>query len=152
MELEIILGIIIGLIIGIVAVYVLMKSRNKTELVKMQAKYDVNLQQQIEDARKESNQQQRSTIKGKIGEQMAPMLPEFTEKYEPADARFIGTPIDYVIFKNMHTWNGGEKLPVEIILMDVKTGKSNTTPIQNAVKDAIQKQRVSFDILKPEID
>ena len=42
-------------------------------------------------------------LKGKIGEQMAPLLEEFYSKYDLADARFIGQPIDYIIFKNLST-------------------------------------------------
>lgn len=37
----------------------------------------------------------RASIKGKISEQIVPFLEQF--KYKPSDARFIGSPIDYVI-------------------------------------------------------
>src|SRR5207245_3957688 len=43
----------------------------------------------------------RVVLKGKIAEQMAPLFPEFRNHYDPADARFIGSPIDYIIFKNL---------------------------------------------------
>ena len=42
--------------------------------------------------RKDSVNRSRSTLKGRIAEQMAPLLPEFP--FASADARFIGNPID----------------------------------------------------------
>ncbi|MDG7008356.1 MAG: hypothetical protein JRN06_08965 [Nitrososphaerota archaeon] len=38
---------------------------------------------------------------GKIAEQMAPLLPGFLAKYNPVEARLTGSPIDYLIFRNM---------------------------------------------------
>jgi len=152
MESELIIGIIVGLVIGIVIVYIIMKTRIKSEFVKWKAEHEMDVQQRIEDAREDAVNHSRSTLKGKIGEQMAPLLPEFTERYEPADARFIGSPIDYVIFKNMSKRSNGEKDPIEIVLMDIKTGKSSKSTLQNAIRDAIKNNRVSFDVLKPEIE
>ena len=44
------------------------------------------------DIRKDSVNRSRSTLKGRISEQMPPLLPEFP--FASADARFIGNPID----------------------------------------------------------
>src|SRR5450759_1073258 len=71
----------------------------------------------------------RVVIKGKIAEQIAPLLPGFRESYHPADARFIGSPIDYLIFHNMSKGADCDD-PIEIILLDVKTGNSQLTPLQ----------------------
>ena len=62
-----------------------------------------------------------AVLKGKIAEQMAPLLPGFLAKYNPADARFIGSPIDHLIFRNMSQGDDSEE-PIEIVLLDVKTG------------------------------
>ncbi len=40
-----------------------------------------------------------ATVKGQIGERFAPFVPGFG--YEPADARFLGSPIDYVVFDGL---------------------------------------------------
>jgi predicted Holliday junction resolvase-like endonuclease len=47
-------------------------------------------------------------LKGKIAEQIAPLMPGFLAKYNPADARFIGSPIDYLIFRNMSKGDDSE--------------------------------------------
>lgn len=68
----------IGLIIGAFLVYFLMRS---------------TIQRKVKDARKESTNTQRSTIKGQITEQLVSLFPEFTEKFEVGDARFLGSPM-----------------------------------------------------------
>ena len=68
----------------------------------------------------------KAVLKGKIAEQMAPLWPGFLAKYNAADARFVGTPIDYLIFRNMSKGDDADD-PIEIVLLDITTGscKSN---------------------------
>ena len=47
-------------------------------------------------ARRESANQSRAVLKGKMAEQIAPLLPGF--EYWPADSRFLGDPVDYFVF------------------------------------------------------
>ena len=170
-----IIGIIIGVIVGTVVIYAIMQSRvsrnvqkmaismfdlqkvqlestfkqqAKTEFDKYVAEHEIEVKQRIEDGRKESVDSSRASLKGKIGEQMAPLLPEFIANYEPADARFIGTPIDYVIFKNMSKHSNDDPEPLEIVMLEVKSGNPSLTKIERAVKDAVDNQRVRFETLK----
>lgn len=96
----------------------------------------------------------RSALKGKINEQIAPLFPEFASKYVAADARFIGSPIDFIVFKNLHTLSAGaeEQKPVEIVFVEVKTGKSSMNRNERAVKTAVENLRVSYDLLKVSAD
>src|SRR6267154_6463393 len=75
-----------------------------------------NLLQQHDDivqgARKDSVDRSRSTLKGQIAEQMAPLLPGFP--YMPSDARFLGDPIDYVVFKGRADFGDAEDEPEEL--------------------------------------
>src|SRR5215813_8115106 len=83
-------------------------------------KLRLDFQQQIREATKRSVDQSRSTLKGQIAEQMAPVLPGFS--YLPADARFLGDPVDYVVFNGRtHLGNNGiSEQVLEIILLEVK--------------------------------
>ena len=63
--------------------------------VKIQASQQII--QAADKARKDSVKTQRNTLKGQIVEKMAPLLKEFTSKYNPAEANFLGAPIDYII-------------------------------------------------------
>ena len=106
----------------------------------------LDFQSQIKEATKRSVDQSRSTLKGQIAEQMAPVLPGFP--YLPADARFLGEPIDYVVFNgqtNLGTNGIGEE-ELEIILLEVKHGQSKLTPVQRAIAAAVGKGRVRFEV------
>ena len=101
----------------------------------------------VEKERADAVDTSRAVLKGKIAEQMAPMLPEFLAKYNPADARFIGSPIDYLIFRNMSKGDDSEN-PIDIVLLDVKTGSAGLNPVQKKIKEAAANKRVSFDVLR----
>lgn len=178
-SIELAIGLAVGLAIGIVIIYVIMKSRvmrdaqniasnlverQKQEFEKMakdtyiaqfenwKVNHEMNsVKPRIEAAKKQALESSRSTLKGRIGEQIAPLLPDFLKLYEPADARFIGTPIDYIIFKNMSKVSDNTDEPIEIVLLDVKTGTSSLTKIQKMIKTAVESGRVKFDILRPSI-
>ncbi len=106
-----------------------------------------------EKKRKNSLDTSRDVLKGKIGEQMAPLFPEFRNLYNPADARFIGTPIDYIIFKNLSKVHSAEEAPIEIVFVDVKTGKSTLTKSQQMIQDAVSgaKRRVGFHTVRLDV-
>jgi len=75
-------------------------------------------------------------IRGHIFEQQAPLL-KFPE--DMRDARFIGGPVDYVIFKNCS--KGG---PVEILFVEVKSGSSNLSKREELIKEAVLNKRVKW--------
>ena len=144
MELELLLTwAVIATIFLIIMVVVLIKLQKKHE-------GDVEkMKQSIQKTVDKSLDKQRSTTKGQINEQVAPFMPEFSEKYDASDSRFLGSPIDFVIFKNMSKFDKktkDEENPIEIIIVDIKTGKSKKlSQLQNAIKIACEEGRVSFD-------
>jgi predicted Holliday junction resolvase-like endonuclease len=72
---------------------------------------------------KDSVSRSRSTLKGRISEQMAPLLPEFP--YSLADARFIGNPIDFVIFDGYTQAKDENATSIDIVLVEIKKGKKS---------------------------
>lgn len=93
----------------------------------------------LKEERKEAIGRSRSVLGGKFTEQMAPYLPEF--KYDPTDARFIGSPIDLVVFPGLAT---GE--PTEVVFIEVKTGKSSRLPSrERKVKELIEAGKVRWE-------
>ncbi|HSD56583.1 MAG TPA: Holliday junction resolvase-like protein [Methanotrichaceae archaeon] len=88
----------------------------------------------------------RAVLKGKIGEQMAPVLPEF--RYNPADARFLGSPIDYIIFDGYSEAKEGRGKIRRIVLMDVKTGNARLSPIEKKVRDAVAAGSIEWETLE----
>lgn len=105
-------------------------------------------QKAIKTARKDSTNASRGILKGKIAEQLAPILPGFN--YLPADARFIGDPIDYIIF-NGYTQvkdEGDSGDDLEVIIADIKTGKASLSKQQRAIAKAIKAGRVRFETIR----
>ncbi len=49
----------------------------------------IELAQTVESERLDAVERSRSVLKGKIGEQLAPLLPEFLSAYNPSEARFL---------------------------------------------------------------
>jgi predicted Holliday junction resolvase-like endonuclease len=97
----------------------------------------------IETARKESVKGSRSTVNGKIQEQLVPVFPEFFSQFNPRDARFLGSPLDFVVFDGL---DGG---PVDrIVFVEIKTGKSPLADRERRVRDAIEAGRVEFQLLR----
>ncbi|MDA1262373.1 MAG: endonuclease [Planctomycetota bacterium] len=109
-------------------------------------------QSEIDLARKQSVKQSRHTIKGQMAEQMAPFLPGFD--YAPADSKFLGDPIDYVIFNGMTEARdgGGAFENLEVVLIDVKYGKAQLTPAQRAIAAAVDAGRVRFEVVRIDSD
>lgn len=92
--------------------------------------------------RKDSVNRSRSTLKGKITEQMAPFFPEFP--YSSADARFIGSPIDFVVFDGYTRAKDGDGQSVGVVLVEVKQGKGKLTRGESLIKRAVEEGRVSW--------
>jgi predicted Holliday junction resolvase-like endonuclease len=98
-------------------------------------------------ARRESVEKSRSSLKGQIAEQMAPLLSGFL--YDPADARFLGDPIDYVVFNGYTAVRGGSAAAgLEVVLLEVKQGGSTLTPFQKAVAASVEAGRVKFEVCR----
>lgn len=65
--------------------------------------------------RADAIQRSRSVIVGKVTEHIVPYLPEFN--YNPKDARFIGSPVDFVVFDRLD-----EGAVQQVVFIEVKTG------------------------------
>lgn len=88
---------------------------------------------------KDAIKKSREVLGGKFSEQLAPYLPGF--QYDPTDARFIGTPIDLLIFRGLSTGN-----PEEIVFLEIKSGKSNLSPKQREIRDLVNDGKVRWEI------
>lgn len=91
----------------------------------------------IKAVRKDSVNRSRSSLTGKIWEQIVSLIPGF--KYNPADMRFLGSPVDYIVFKGM------SKRDIEkVIFLEIKTGDSKLTEQQEKVKRAVKAGKVEW--------
>ena len=96
------------------------------------------MEEKIPAVREEAIKQSRAVLSGQFSEQIAPFLPDFP--YKPTEARFIGKPIDFIIFRGMD-----EKKIEEVVFVEVKTGKSSLNNSEKSLKDTIQNKKISWD-------
>lgn len=100
------------------------------------------LEQEREKIRKMAITQSRAVLGGKFVEQLAPYLPEF--KYDPTEARFIGSPIDLIVFPGLATGD-----PKEIVIMEIKTGKNcQLTPQQRKISQLVEGGMVRWELIQ----
>jgi predicted Holliday junction resolvase-like endonuclease len=98
--------------------------------------------------RKEALNRSRSIMRGFTTEQFAPFL---QEEWKPADYRFMGNPIDYIIFVGLSDVSDGKASDIsKVVLLDVKTGKSQLTKVQRRIRDAVNAGRVEFHVVNPD--
>lgn len=129
-----ILWLLLGSLLGVILSYLILLPLFRIRLEGWKREVEESL-------RREALERSRATLKGRIGEQMAPLLPQF--KYEPADARFIGSPVDYVIFEGH---SRGE--PEGVVFLEVKAGRSTLTPLERKLKEVVEGGRVRWETLE----
>jgi predicted Holliday junction resolvase-like endonuclease len=96
-------------------------------------------QTELEHGKKSAVVQSRAVLGGKFTEQMAPYLPEFS--YDPTEARFIGTPVDMVVFPGLAQGN-----PEEIVILEIKSGRNlQLTPQQKKIRQLIEEGMVRWE-------
>jgi len=135
-------SLIIPFILGLLIAYLYFSQ--KISVIRQEARNDLE-RWKIDctnEIRKDSVNRSRSTLKGRISEQMAPLLPEFP--FPSADARFIGNPIDFVVFDGYTKAKDEKADTISVVLVEVKKGKGKLTKEQSLIKKAVEEGRVSW--------
>ncbi len=137
--LDVILIIIIGLLLGGFFYFEL----RPTERKYTQEEFDQELARRLN--------QQRATVKGNVGENIAPHMREFIEKYEPADARYLGgKPVDYIVYKGYSRVKDTDEPIDAVVFVEVKTSKNATRGLdrnERKIKEAILNGKVEHDTI-----
>lgn len=87
--------------------------------------------------RSDAVQRSLAVTSGKVHEQLVPYLPEFA--FNPKDARFLGSPVDLVVFDGLS--DGDVR---RVVFLEVKTGSSALSPRERSVRDAIAARAVEW--------
>ena len=97
-----------------------------------------SLSKKIAAERADAVKKSRAVLGGLAGEQVAPFLPGFP--CNPADARFVGKPVDFVAFPGAA--DGGEIK--EILLVEVKSGEASLSKREREIKACVENGLVRF--------
>ncbi|PLV56767.1 Holliday junction resolvase-like protein [Thermotoga sp. SG1] len=111
----------------------------------LKREYEVKFQEwKMEEERRireDAISKSKSVIMGQVTEHLIPFFPEF--RYNPKDARFIGTPVDFVVFDGLSEGNLRR-----IVFVEVKTGKTgNLNTRERQVRDVVEKREVYWEKL-----
>lgn len=115
-------GIALGLGVGLLlaALYVLWWKARYTRLLRLDAV-----------------QRSQAVTTGKVYEQLVPYLPDFP--FNPKDVRFLGTPVDLVVFDGLS--DGAVR---RIVFVEVKTAGADLSTRERRVRDAVNARRVEW--------
>jgi predicted Holliday junction resolvase-like endonuclease len=119
-------GLVVGITIGILVAWVY--------LLIWKARYTAMI-------REDAVQRSLAVTAGKVHEQLTPYLPAFP--YNPKDVRFLGSPIDLVVFDGL-----AEGQLQRIVFLEVKTGGSSLTSRERQVRDTIEAGEVEWAELR----
>ena len=111
-------GIVIGLLIAVI--YVLWWKARYTRAL-----------------RRDAVARSEAVTTGKISEQLLPFFPGFP--FNPKDARFLGSPVDLVVFDGL-----ADEHVQRVVLVEVKTGNARLTSRERLVRDAVRDGRVEW--------
>jgi predicted Holliday junction resolvase-like endonuclease len=87
--------------------------------------------------RRDVLQRSLAVTAGKVSEQLVPYLPGFP--FHPQDARFLGSPVDLVVFDGLR-----EGEVARVVFVEVKTGGADLSPRERRVRDAVRAGRVEW--------
>lgn len=96
---------------------------------------------EIKNARIDANMTQRAVLRGKISEEIVPLLPNFP--YEMSCLKFMGAPIDYIVYPGINN----EDIQ-EIVFLEVKTSKAVLNNRQKQIKKIISEGKVRFEVYR----
>lgn len=115
-------GVVIGLLLG--AIYILWWKWRYTRAV-----------------RRDAVQRSEAVTVGKVSEQLLPLVRDFP--YSPKDARFLGSPVDFVIFDGLT-----EGRLERIVFLEVKTRQGALTSRERAIRDVVRARKVEWEELR----
>ena len=91
--------------------------------------------------RKDAIARSQAVIAGRVHEQLVPHLPGF--EFNPRDVRFLGSPVDFVVFDGLATGSVSR-----VVFLEVKTGGSTLSQREREVREAILQRRVEWRELR----
>jgi len=91
--------------------------------------------------RKDVIERSRAVTVGKVTEHVVPFLPHF--HHNPKDARFLGTPVDFIVFDGLDAG-----VVEQITFIEVKTGVSSLSNRERQIRAAIKRGAVAWEEIR----
>jgi predicted Holliday junction resolvase-like endonuclease len=96
-----------------------------------------------EDAiRSDAIRRSESVTRGKMTEHLIPFFPDFP--YNPKDARFLGSPVDLIVFEGL-----SDQKVTGVVFVEIKTSRNpSLSRREREVRDCIDEKRVSYRMIQ----
>ncbi len=135
--------VVILFIVLVVSVMILLRQQFRWEARwrDRETQWKEQMARRLEEEREEAIKASRAVLGGKFTEHLAPYLPGF--EYDPTEARFIGYPIDLIVFPGL-----SKKSPEKVVFIEIKTGKSSLTTPQRKIRDLIKNGVVAWEEIR----
>lgn len=97
---------------------------------------------EVESARKDSRKRSRSVVEGQVKEAFHPFM-QWWQYDNPSDARFLGSPIDFIVFNGLTNGN-----LTEVVFVEVGNENKQLNGHERQVRDIIQQGKVRWECIK----
>ncbi len=99
-------------------------------------------QKEERNIREDAIKKSQAVIMGKVTEHLIPFFPDF--KYNPKDVRFLGTPVDLVVFDGLSDGDTMKK----VVFIEVKSGKNaGLSNRERLVRNCIETKNIGYEII-----
>jgi predicted Holliday junction resolvase-like endonuclease len=127
-----------GLVLGAVVGHILLRRWVAGRATKMLQRWRIAHAADLQQA---STLRSRAVLRGHVTEQLAPLFDDFP--YELADARFLGKPIDFIVFDGLaEVLEGLRDRLRQIIFVEIKTGRASLNTIERRIKECVESGQV----------
>jgi predicted Holliday junction resolvase-like endonuclease len=130
---------LISFVLLAIVIYLLYK--NLEWKFKFEERVRSYIKEKEEEIRKDAIERSSKILSGKALEKLIPFLKNFN--HSPHDVRWIGDPIDLIVFDGV-----SEDNPQRITFVEVKSGKSELTEKQKKIKQIIKDGKVFWEEVK----
>lgn len=101
-------------------------------------KRDRYWENELPNHRKDAVFRSRAVLSGQFSEQLAPFFPGFN--FKPTECKFLGNPVDFIVFKGMDN-----KKIDEVVFVEVKSGNSKLSGIEKSLKETIENKNIRWE-------
>lgn len=129
-----ILALAIGLVALVVLLFLLGLSLGRRK-GRLEAERD--LETRIAKEREDAVKRSRAVMAGQAAEQLAPWLPGFP--FEPGDCRFVGKPVDFLVFSGSTSGS-----ITEVVFVEVKSGGAGLNKAERSLREAVEAGKVRW--------
>lgn len=134
MTFAVLVAVVAGLALGLLAGVRLSQARVHRRAM---ARFKRWQAEQLLDDQALAAKRSRAVLRGQVVEQLAPLFDEF--RYDLRDARFLGKPVDFLIFDGHCDVQAGRAAELrEIVFLDIKTGNATLSTLERRIKECVE--------------